>query len=347
VICKVPRSVFEHECWIFLTFTCKYKCFRVIRNKQIYLRGVGGNMNMSLRAVILLSGFRSASTVVAKNNPLSNAEVLKFSCEEMQSQRLKEEAQALLNLYEKRLLKGSRKVQRVLTVDNLTKAMIQYHTVISQVEHNHTFENIYNLIPNPCFLLLAFCNIRKKTAAGLDDVPAIKATFARILKIAQELASETYSPSAAKRVYVPKAFGGQRPLGIPSTKDKIVQQALQMILSPIFDIGFSELSHGFRPNRSCHSALKSVSRYGNRTIWFIELDLVKSFERIHHELLVNEIRIKIKDQQVIGLVYKMLRVGYISIHQLEDSKLEQKEGTPQKSILSPLFSNIFFHTLDV
>lgn len=314
---------------------------------KIYLRGVGGNVNMSLRTVNLLSGLRSASTVVAKGNPPSNTEVLNLSCEETQSQRFKEEAQALLNPYEKRLLKGSRKVQRVFTVDNLIKAMTQYHNVISQAKHNHKFENIYNLISNPCFLLLAFSNICKKAAAGLDNVPAKNVTFAGILKIAQELVAELYSPSPVKRIYIPKASGGKRPLGIPSTKDKIVQQALQMILSPIFDVGFSDLSHGFRPNRSCHSALKSISRLGNRTVWFIELDLIKAFERIHHELLIDEIRAKIKDQQVIDLVYKMLRVGYINIHQLEDSQLEQKEGTPQGSILSPLFSNIFFHKLDV
>jgi RNA-directed DNA polymerase len=313
----------------------------------IYLRGVNGNVDMNLRAVNLLSGFRSAFTVMEKGNPLSNDEVLNLSCEETQSQRFKEEAQALLNPYEKRLLKGSRKIQRLFTVDNLTKAMVQYHNVTSKVKHIHKFENIYNLISSPCFLLLAFSNIRKNAAAGLDNVPGKNVTFAGILKIAQELVTELYSPSPVKRVYIPKASGGKRPLGIPSTKDKIVQQALQMILSPIFDIGFSELSHGFRPNRSCHSALKSISRSGNRTIWFIELDLVKAFERIHHELLMDEIRIKIKDQQVIDLIYKILRVGYINIHQLEDSQLEQKEGTPQGSILSPLFSNIFFHKLDV
>jgi hypothetical protein len=313
---------------------------------SIYSRRIGGNVNMSLRAVNLLSGLRSASTVVAKNNPLSNIDVLNLSCEESQSQRFKEEAKALLNPYEKRLLKGSRKVQRVFTVDNLTKAIIQYHNIISQVKHNHEFKNIYSLISTPCFLLLAFSNIRKKAVARLDDIPAKNVTFAGLLKIAQELVSEQYSPSPVKRVYIPKASGGKRPLGIPSTKDKIVQQALQMLLSPIFDIGFSEFSHGFRPGRSCHSALKNISRVSNRTIWFIELDLIKAFERIHHELLMNEIRIKIKDQQVIDLIYKMLIVGYVNIHQLNDSKLEQNEGTPQGSILSPLFSNIFFHKLD-
>lgn len=234
-------------------------------------------------------------------------------------------------------MKGSRKIQRLFTVDNFTKAMVQYHNVISQVKHTHKFENIYNFISNPCFLLLAFSNIRKNAAAGLDNVPGKNVTFAGILKIAQELVTELDSPSLVKRVYIPKASGGKRPLGIPSTKDKIVQQALQMVLSPIFDIGFSGLSYDFRPSRSCHSALKSISRSGNRTVWFIELDLVKAFERIHHESLMGETRIKIKNQQVIDLVYKMLRVEYIKIHQLEDSQLEQKEGTPARVHSKPSF----------
>jgi group II intron reverse transcriptase/maturase len=238
-------------------------------------------------------------------------------------------------------------VQRAFTVETLTKAMVQYHNVTSQAKHKQEFKNIYNLISIPCFLLLAYSKLKKKAVAGIDDVPAKNVTFAGILKISQELNTEQYSPSPVKRVYMPKTSGGKRPLGIPSTKDKIVQQALQMIVSSIFDEKFSEFSHGFRPDQSCHSALKSISRVGNRTIWFIELDLVKAFERIHHELLINEIRIKIKDQQVIDLIYKMLRVGYVNIHQLSDSKLEQNEGTPQGSILSPLFSNIFFHKLDI
>lgn len=214
---------------------------------------------MSLRAINIFSGLRSASTVAAKGNLLSNIDVLNLSCEESQSQRLKEEAKALLNPYGKRLLKGSRKVQRAFTVDNLTNAMIQYHSMTSQIKHNHEFKNIYSLISMPCFLLLAFSDIRKKAATGLDDVPAKNVTFAGLLKIAQELVSEQYSPSPVKRVYIPKASGSKRHLGIPSTKDKIVQQALQMLLSPIFDIGFSEFSHGFRPGRNCHSALKNIS----------------------------------------------------------------------------------------
>ena len=314
---------------------------------KTYLRGFVGNVDMSLRAVNQFSGFRSASTVVVKSSPPFNTEVLNLTCEEMQSRRFKEEAKALLYPYKKRLSKESRKVQRVFTVDNFIKAIVQYHNVVSQVKHNDKFENIYNLISNPCFLLLSFFNIRKKVAVGPDNVPAKNVTFAGVLKISQELVVELYSPSPVKRIYIPKASGGRRPLGIPSTKDKILQQALQMVLSPIFEIGFSELSHGFRQDRSCHSALKVISRLGNRTIWFIELDLVKAFERIHHELLTDEIRVKIKDQQVIDLVYKMLKVGYINIHQLTNSPLEQKEDTPQGSILSPLFSNIFFHKLDV
>ena len=320
----------------------KFLCF----NSKIYLRSIIGNLDMNSRAVIRLSEFRSASTIAEMGNHLSNTEMLNLSCEETQLQSFKEEAKALLYLYKTKLLQGSRKVQRAFNVENLTKAMTQYHKVIGQAKHNNEFENIYDLISIPCFLLLAYLKIRKNAVAGLDNILAKNVTFAGLLKIAQELHSEKYSPSPVKRVYIPKASGSKRSLGIPLTKDKIVQQSLQMVLSPIFETKFYDFSHGFRPNRSCHSALKSISRVGNCTIWFIELDLVKAFERIHHDLLTDEIRVKIKDQQVIDLIYKMLKVGDVNIHQLIDSKFEQDIGTPQGSILSSLFANIFFHRLD-
>jgi hypothetical protein len=174
---------------------------------------------MNSRAVIKLSEFRSASTIAEMGNHLSNTEVLNLSCEETQLQSLKEEAKALLYPYKTKLLKGSRKVQRAFNVESLIKVMIQYHKVIGQAKHNNEFENIYDLISIPCFLLLAYSKIRKNAVAGLDNTPAKNVTFAGLLKIAQELHSEKYSPSPVKRVYIPKVSGSKRPLGFGYSVD--------------------------------------------------------------------------------------------------------------------------------
>jgi retron-type reverse transcriptase len=114
---------------------------------------------------------------------------------------------------------------------------------------------------------------------------------------------------------------------VPSTRDKIVQKAVQMLLQPAFEYNFREHSHGFRPNKSCHTALGAIRKQGNRTTRFIELDLVKAFDKIHHVLLMNEIKVRIVDQQMIDLIYKMLKVGYINLHNLSDSKMKMVEGT--------------------
>jgi len=100
-----------------------------------------------------------------------------------------------------------------------------------------------------------------------------------------------------------------------------------MLLQPAFEYNFSEHSHGFRPNKSCHTALGAIRKQGNRTTRFIELDLVKAFDKIHHVLLMNEIKVRIVDQQMIDLIYKMLKVGYINLHNLSDSKMKMVEGT--------------------
>jgi retron-type reverse transcriptase len=117
---------------------------------------------------------------------------------------------------------------------------------------------LYQNLCNPCILLIAYSGLKKKKASGIDNVPIENVTLAGILSLSLELRSKKYSPKPTKRIFVPKANGKMRPLGIASSKDKIVQRALLIVLEPLFENVFTNTSHGFRKKRSCHTALKEI-----------------------------------------------------------------------------------------
>jgi len=117
---------------------------------------------------------------------------------------------------------------------------------------------ISELLKDPCYLLIIFSSLNKRKSGGVDDVPITNVTLASILQLSIQLDNHSYKPMPVRRVYIPKANGNRRPLGIASSRDKIVQQAIRVPLEAIFEKYFSENSHGFRPKRSCHSALKQI-----------------------------------------------------------------------------------------
>jgi len=315
--------------------------------KKLYLTSFNGNVDMRCR--MIKKKFltrRSESTLVGAEKEDSIRLSLNEPCEVTQLQRISKEAKALLNILEKRLNRALRSVQKTFTLDKLVAVMLQYENVISKPEQSEPLNNFYDLLCNPCFLLIAYNSLKKNVAAGLDNVGGSNVTLSGLRTLSKELSTEQYKCIPVRRLYIDKPQGGKRPLGVPSTRDKIVQKALQMLIQPTFEHRFSDHSHGFRPNRSCHTALNAIRKDGNRTTWFIELDLVKAFDKIHHVPLMEEMEIRIADQQIIDLIHKMLKVGYINPHDLSDSKLEMEEGTPQGSILSPLFANILFDRFD-
>jgi RNA-directed DNA polymerase len=289
---------------------------------------------------------RSGSTVVNREEKKGNIPDSNSFCEVIQSQRILKEALILLNPFEKRLKRASRSVQKTFTLEKLAVAMSEYENVINDVEQTKSLNNLYKLLSNPCFLLIAYQGVRKEAAAGLDNVGGGNVTLSGLCTLSKELSSERYKCIPVRRIYVDKPQGGKRPLGIPSTRDKIVQKAILMLIQPAFESLFSDHSHGFRPNMSCHSALDDIRRYGNRTTWFIKLDLVNAFEKIHHSLLMEMMKNKIADQQMIDLIHKILKVGYVNPHDIADSDLSKKEGTPQGGLLSPFFANILFDRFD-
>ena len=186
-----------------------------------------------------------------------------------------------------------------------------------------------------------------KGAPGVDDMPVeslngyLKEHW---LRIKEELLSGRYLPQPVRRVEIPKPGGkGKRQLGIPTVVDRLIQQAIHQVLSPIFEKGFSEHSYGFRPSRSAHQAVERARCYvasGRR--WVVDMDLEKFFDRVNHDILMARVARKVRDKRVLGLIRRYLQSGV-----MVEGLIEQRvEGTPQGGPLSPLLSNILLDDLD-
>jgi group II intron reverse transcriptase/maturase len=172
-----------------------------------------------------------------------------------------------------------------------------------------------------------------------DTLDGLSPEFFKKLSI--DLRSENFQFKPTRRLCTPKPNGKMRPLGIPSPRDKVVQKAMEIILNLVFEPLFLDTSHGFRPERSCHSALKQVSKWnGYESV--IEGDIKGNFDNIHHTILANLLEKEIKDQQFMDLYWKLARAGYVE-YKYVDSNL----GVPQGGILSPLLSNIYLHEFDL
>ena len=184
-------------------------------------------------------------------------------------------------------------------------------------------------------------------SAGVDGMQ-VKDLFAYIKEhkadLMESLRAGKYKPLPVRRVHIPKEERGKtRPLGIPTVRDRLVQQATAQILSKEYESVFHPSSHGFRPNRGCHTALEQVLTYANSGYrWVVDLDLAKFFDTVNHSKLLQVMSERIKDGRVISLVHKMMRAP-IS----ENGKLTVPEvGTPQGGPVSPILANILLNELD-
>ena len=183
-------------------------------------------------------------------------------------------------------------------------------------------------------------------APGVDGMPIEDfPKFAREQwpTIRERLSDGSYRPQPVRRVLIPKPGGGERPLGIPTVTDRLIQQAIAQVLTPIFDPGFSESSFGFRPDRSAHGALRQVQadiRAGYRVA--VDLDLAKFFDNVRHDILMARVARKVRDKRLLALIGSYLRAGVMVGETFEPSEL----GTPQGGPLSPLLANILLDDLD-
>jgi group II intron reverse transcriptase/maturase len=161
----------------------------------------------------------------------------------------------------------------------------------------------------------------------------------------QSLKDETFDPKPVRRIHIPKGDGRERPLGIPTIKDRIVQEALRMVLEPIYETDFSQYSYGFRPNRSTMDALnvvKMATRENMKYFWVIDADIKGFFDNVDHQTLEQIIQDRIKDQQIRDLIWEFLKAGIMEEGEYRNSVT----GTPQGGIVSPLLANVYLNELD-
>jgi len=193
---------------------------------------------------------------------------------------------------------------------------------------------------------------RNGGAPGIDGIPTerlrdqIRAEWPRIR---QELLSGTYKPKPVRRVEIPKPGGGKRLLGIPTVMDRLIQQhpptvgTRLQVLTPIFDVGFSEHSYGFRPRKRAHDAIREARRYVQEGYeWVVDLDIEKFFDRVNHDILMARVARKVKDKRVLTLIRRYLQAGVM----INGVVMETTEGTPQGGPISPLLANILLDELD-
>lgn len=235
--------------------------------------------------------------------------------------------------------------------------------IISDMQHklarwatddsSRRFDRLLRLIANKDWLAEAARIVlasRGSKTPGVDGI--MRDSFIQhqdyyLMQLRKELLEEMYIPLPTKRVYIPKANGKLRPLGIPTIKDRIVQRAMLMAMEPIWESDFSHHSYGFRPQRSVHHAVRNVKTQltdwkHTRGRWVIEGDLANYFDSVHHRKLISCVRKRIRDRRFIALLWRILKSGHI-----DDGLFRAaSEGVPQGGVLSPLLSNIMLHEFD-
>ena len=248
------------------------------------------------------------------------------------------------------MAKGGSYTNSILLKENVKYIMTSPAIILNNlVKHSnisdYKFERLYRILFNEQMFYQAYQRIASKKGnmtPGTYGKTVDGMSIERIERLIACLRDETYKPHPAKRVYIPKKNGKKRPLGIPSFEDKLVQEVVRMILEAIYEGYFDSSSHGFRPRRSCQTALTSIQNTFLGTKWFIEGDIKGFFDNIDHNVLIETLRERINDERFLRLIRKFLNAGYI-----EDWKFNNTySGTPQGGIISPILANIYLDKFD-
>ena len=214
------------------------------------------------------------------------------------------------------------------------------------------FDDLYNLVCDPAFLLVGWVRVRRNKGArtaGVDGetayyIETVRGVEEFLAELRTDLKARTFQPLPARQRAIPKAGGKVRYLGIATIRDRVVQASLKLVLEPIFEVDFLPCSYGFRPNRRAHDAVAEVRHLTSRSYeWVVEGDIKACFDEISHSALLDRVRKRIGDKRVLTLIKAFLKAGILG----EDRALrETTAGTPQGSILSPLLSNVALSVLD-
>lgn len=210
---------------------------------------------------------------------------------------------------------------------------------------HYKYERLYRILFNEQMFYVAYQRIYAKPGnmtSGSDGKTIDGMSVERIGHLIATLKDESYMPTPARRVYIPKKNGKKRPLGIPSIEDKMTQEVVRLILEAIYEGHFENTSHGFRPRRSCQTALRSIQNLFTGANWFIEGDIKGFFDNIDHHILIGTLRERISDERFLRLIWKFLKAGYIEDFTFHNTY----SGTPQGGIISPILANIYLDKFD-
>lgn len=216
---------------------------------------------------------------------------------------------------------------------------------------DHRFFDIYHLLYDKHWLDRAYRSVKSNAGSRTAGVDGLNMTDfeenleSNLQDIRKNLKNETFSPKPVRRTYIPKGDGRKRPLGIPTVKDRIVQEALRMVLEPIYETDFSQYSYGFRPNRSTMDAIqviKLMTDESHKYFWVIDADIKGFFDNVDHQTLEQIIQDRIEDEQIRDLIWDFLKAGIMEEGNFRHSML----GTPQGGIVSPLLANVYLNELD-
>nr|QIJ45981.1 hypothetical protein [Calonectria ilicicola] len=229
-----------------------------------------------------------------------------------------------------------------IDVKKLLQSRIKY-------DEQNRCTNIFEILSDPEVLMIAYEMIKSNSGnmvRGVDYETLDGITKKWFTDTSSSLIKESYKFRPVRRVYIPKANGKLRPLGVGSPRDKIIQQATRIVLEHVLEPRFSKYSHGFRPSRGCHTALREIRKWKG-VAWFIEGDIKGFFDNIDHHILEKLLKKHIKDARFIHLYWKFVKAGYVEYSNGNiETFIDSKTGVPQGGILSPLLSNLVLHELD-